>query len=58
LRTREGFDLKILGEGSILAEKLLKLEELGLIVAKNGRILPTKKGFLVADNLPLQLLEP
>ncbi len=57
LRTREGFDLKILGEGSILAEKLLKLEELGLIVAQNGRVMPTKKGFLVADNLPLQLLK-
>ncbi len=56
LRTREGFDLKIL-EGSIFAEKLLKLEEQGFIVVQNGRVLPTKKGFLVADNLPLQLLK-
>ncbi len=57
LRTREGFDLKVLGEGSILDVKLLQLEEMGLIVVQNGRVMPTKKGILVADSLPLQLLE-
>ncbi|MBW2623075.1 MAG: radical SAM family heme chaperone HemW [Deltaproteobacteria bacterium] len=55
LRTREGFPAKILSHG--YAEKLSKLEDAGFITVWKGRVRPTVKGFLVADSLPLQILE-
>jgi oxygen-independent coproporphyrinogen-3 oxidase len=57
LRTREGFPIKILGHGHGYDEKLSKLEDAGFITVRNGQVQPTIKGFLVADSLPLQILE-
>jgi len=56
LRTKEGFPVKILGDGHDYDEKLLNLEHGGFIIVRNGRVRPTMKGFLVADSLPLQIL--
>jgi hypothetical protein len=32
---------------------LSKLQDLGFLKVKGDRVVPTKKGFLVADHLPL-----
>lgn len=57
LRTREGFPMEILGQGLGYNEKVSKLEHAGFIIVRNGWVQPTIKGFLVADSLPLQILE-
>lgn len=52
-RTKEGLD-EALFHNRPRADKILKeLCESGLVNRENGRILPTPKGFLVADSLPL-----
>lgn len=53
LRTSNGVDLHALGGGSGIDEALANLRKSGLIKVKNGRILLTRRGFLVADSLPL-----
>ena len=55
LRTSDGVDLHALGAGLRMDEALAKLQESGLVKVTNGRIQPTRKGFLVADSLPLML---
>ena len=56
-RTREGFDLSLVPHNSHSSERLMQLQESGFLSLYNGRILPTRKGFLVADHLPLYLLD-
>jgi len=56
LRTSEGFPIDILGHGHDYDEKISKLEQAGFITVRNKLVQPTKKGFLVADSLPLQIL--
>ncbi len=54
-RTSDGVDLHTLGGGSKTHEALAELQKSGLVRVTNGRIQPTRKGFLVADSLPLML---
>lgn len=56
LRTSEGFDLKSHCDGPELTDTLSCLQESGFLRISNNRVLPTKKGFLVADRLPLYFL--
>lgn len=55
LRMREGFRLDPALSRRIPAERLLRLEEEGLIELHGDRVRPTLKGMLVADHLPLEL---
>jgi len=55
LRTSAGIDLHALGGRLIMDEALAELQKSGLVKVTNGRIQPTRRGFLVADSLPLML---
>jgi oxygen-independent coproporphyrinogen-3 oxidase len=55
LRTREGIDLKEILDGAPSSGPLSLLQKSGFVKLENGRVLPTRKGFLVADSLPLYL---
>jgi oxygen-independent coproporphyrinogen-3 oxidase len=55
LRTSAGVDLHALGGRLIMDEALAELQKSGLVKVTNGRIQPSRKGFLVADSLPLML---
>jgi len=54
LRTVQGFDLDKISHNSRTKEAILRLEESGLVQLKNNRVVPTKKGFLVADRLAVE----
>lgn len=53
LRTKDGASLY--GQGGVLRSNraIEELQKSGLARVRNGRIQPTRKGFLVADSLPL-----
>ncbi len=51
LRTRNGFDQKRIADNLQSREMLPGLQNSGLLRVANGRIVPTRKGFLVADYL-------
>jgi oxygen-independent coproporphyrinogen III oxidase len=53
LRTRTGLDLSSLGDMPNLEKTLQKLVESEWVSIKNNYLVPTLKGFLVADQLPL-----
>jgi oxygen-independent coproporphyrinogen III oxidase len=53
LRTSAGVSLYGPGGGSRWGKALDELQQSHLIKVNNGRIQPTRKGFLVADSLPL-----
>ncbi len=53
LRTRWGFDINVLHPGSKTKDAVTMLEESGYIRVLDERIIPTRKGFLIADHLPL-----
>jgi oxygen-independent coproporphyrinogen-3 oxidase len=56
LRTRTGLDLAQIRTNKnidVVLKELLESEYAQII---NGRLIPTRKGFLVADRLPLTLL--
>ena len=53
LRTRAGLDLNKLGDKLNLEKILPKLIENGWVSVTGNRLVPTLKGFLVADRLPL-----
>jgi oxygen-independent coproporphyrinogen-3 oxidase len=55
LRTSSGVDLHALGGSLITDEALAQLQKSGLVRVTNGRIKPSRRGFLVADSLPLML---
>lgn len=55
-RTMEGFDLKDIPRNTLSSENLSKLQEAGFIRIKHGRVIPTQRGYLVADHLPLLLV--
>jgi oxygen-independent coproporphyrinogen-3 oxidase len=52
-RTREGVDREIFRDRPGTEEVLRHLREAGLVQVVEGRVVPTVKGFLVADSLPL-----
>ena len=56
IRTRNGFDLTELACGLRSSGMLKKLQDTGFIEVNDGKVIPTKKGLLVADSLPLYLL--
>ncbi len=51
LRTRHGFDQKRIPQNHQSGGMLFGLQNAGFLRIDNGRILPTRKGFLVADYL-------
>lgn len=51
LRTKFGVDIHTIESDGVLAE----LEKSGLLKVREGKVIPTRKGFLVADSLPLLL---
>ena len=56
LRTRQGFDAQKLPDNPALKGALSSLRDSGFLKITNNRIVPTGKGFLVADSLPLYFL--
>jgi len=57
LRTAHGVPLQLLGESPRAKPALSKLQAEGLVQLHNNHLVPTKRGFLVADSLPLLFLE-
>ena len=55
-RTMEGFDLNEITQTPLSDKNLSTLQDAGFILIKDGHVLPTEKGFLVADHLPLWVL--
>ena len=53
LRTSDGVTLGAAGGGLKTGKALEELKKAGLVRREDGRIKPTRKGFLVADTLPL-----
>lgn len=53
LRTRSGLDLNRLGDSLNLEKTLSRLVEAQLVSVTDNRMVPTLKGFLMADHLPL-----
>ena len=54
LRTVQGFDLDKIAHNPLSKETILRLQKSGLVRLKNNRVIPTKKGFLVADRLAVE----
>jgi oxygen-independent coproporphyrinogen-3 oxidase len=52
-RTRDGFDVELVRSTPGWAKIVSQLENSGLATLKDGRVMPTREGFLVADSLPL-----
>ena len=57
LRTREGLHLTDSFQNRAFYAAAMDLQDSGFLTIHDGRILPTRKGFLLADRLPLYLLE-
>ena len=55
-RTMEGFDLNEITRTPHTAKNLSTLQDAGFIRVKDGRVLPTQKGYLMADHLPFWFL--
>jgi oxygen-independent coproporphyrinogen-3 oxidase len=55
LRTKEGVGLAEGGIRSGPGSPLGRLVQSGLVMVRHGRVLPTRKGFLMADRLPVML---
>jgi oxygen-independent coproporphyrinogen III oxidase len=53
LRTKWGFDKGLIGDIPELKKNIEMLRDSGFIRIDGDRIIPTKKGFLTADSLPL-----
>jgi oxygen-independent coproporphyrinogen-3 oxidase len=56
LRTNEGFDMANIKHRKGIDKTISLLENQGYVEINNNRVVPTKKGFLVADRLPLYFL--
>ena len=56
-RTREGIDLEAISHDLQSTQRLTGLQDAGFLHVENGRVVPTTKGFLVADHLPLYLFD-
>ena len=53
LRTVDGFDLELLDRQNQSKKVVGELTESGLVKVHEGRVIPTRTGFLVAESLPL-----
>lgn len=58
LRTSDGADLRAPGGGLREGKVLAELQRAGLVKVRDGRMQPTRKGFLVADGIPLMFCDP
>jgi oxygen-independent coproporphyrinogen-3 oxidase len=56
LRTNEGFPTRAIPANLLAPGAISRLEELGYLRLSNGRAVPTEKGLLLADQLPLVIL--
>jgi len=56
-RTRDGVNHEILRDRPGTKEVLRHLQQAGLVEMVEGKVVPTIKGFLVADSLPLLFSE-
>jgi len=56
LRTKDGLDIESLSIFPESTKKVRELEKSGHLKIEGNRVMPTKKGLLVADQLPLYLL--
>jgi oxygen-independent coproporphyrinogen III oxidase len=56
LRTNEGVDMGKISNTKKMRNRISELQNKGFITREDQRIIPTKKGFLVADTMPLYLL--
>ncbi len=57
MRARDGIDLTVISSQARWEKILNELEESGLVTVHDGRVTPTRQGFLVADTLPLLFIE-
>lgn len=57
LRTRDGVDVRILPDSPRVRQALAQLQAAELVRLHQGMLRPTRKGFLIADGLPLMLLD-
>lgn len=55
-RTRRGIDLHLLETDDPMQAAASELEKSGLVIRKDGRLIPTRQGFLLADSLPLRMV--
>lgn len=53
LRTKQGIAVDMLSRVPELGSRVKHLEESGLVIIREGRVLPTREGLLYADGLPL-----
>lgn len=53
LRTKKGVEIGLVRHVQGFVSRVKHLEESGLVTIRDGRLLPTLKGFLYADGLPL-----
>jgi len=56
-RTRDGVDQEVFQHRPGTKEVLRRLQQAGVVQVAGGRVVPTVKGFLVADSLPLLFSE-
>ncbi|MGQ9485307.1 MAG: hypothetical protein ACUVSA_10180 [Desulfosoma sp.] len=52
-RTREGVPLEVVGFGATAVSTVQEAEADGVVRLQDGFVVPTRKGWLVADRLPL-----
>jgi oxygen-independent coproporphyrinogen-3 oxidase len=57
LRTRDGVDLGVLVRNADSDAVLVRLCDSGYVRIHGGRLMPTRKGFLIADSLPILLTD-
>lgn len=57
LRSLVGVDLKRFCRSARAARTLRSWRRLGLVALDAGRVLPTRRGYLVADRLPIELMD-
>jgi len=55
LRTKDGVDMRLVATDSNGSAVLKDLQDAGVVRVCGSRLLPTRKGFLMADGLPMLL---
>lgn len=56
LRTKRGFDVALIEENTQREAVLNRLTHSGYLEVRDNRVIPTRKGYLVADRLPMEIL--
>ncbi len=55
-RTKRGINLRLLEGAPHMESCAAELEESGLALRRDGRLIPTRRGFLLAESLPLRMV--